>query len=134
MEIIAVARGPWRGSYYIAVGPPRCGVLPIRLEELPTNADPPFKATYIKTKEGAALFNIVKVDIEEYLITYMDHLIEGEINNGVLEGVVCNKKVKIRILDRSFNGPVLAVVPVVGTRKKVPKTAILLLAYKIQLV
>ena len=134
MEIFALARGPWRGSYYVAAGPPRCGILPIRMEELPTDADPPFKATYVKTKHGVALVNIVKTDIEEYLINYMDQLIEGEINDGMLEGVVCNKKVKIKVLDRSLSGPVLAVVPVARNRKTIPKTALLLLAYKIQLV
>jgi hypothetical protein len=134
MEVIALARGPAPGLYYIATGPPRCGVLGIRLAELPTNAEPPFKATYIKTRHGTALLNISKIDIDKYLLDHLDQVIEGEVRDGVLEGVACNKKITIRVLDRSLTGPVLAVVPVYYRRRKIPQAVFTLLAYRLQLV
>ncbi|MGC9131156.1 MAG: hypothetical protein ACP5H5_06180 [Pyrobaculum sp.] len=134
MEVIALARGPAPGLYYIATAPPRCGLLRIKLAELPTDAEPPFKATYIKTRHGTALLNISKINIDKYLLDHLDHVIEGEVRDGVLEGVACNKKITIRVLDRSLSGPVLAVVPVYYRRRKIPQAVFTLLAYRLQLV
>ena len=134
MEVIALARGPAPGLYYIATAPPRCGLLRIKLAELPTDAEPPFKATYIKTRHGTALLNISKINIDKYLLDHLDHVIEGEVRDGVLEGVACNKKITIRVLDRSLTGPVLAVVPVYYRRRKIPQAVFTLLAYRLQLV
>jgi len=134
MEVIALARGPAPGLYYIATAPPRCGLLRIKLAELPTDAEPPFKATYIKTRHGTALLNISKINIDKYLLDHLDQVIEGEVRDGVLEGVACNKKITIRVLDRSLTGPVLAVVPVYYRRRKIPQAVFTLLAYRLQLV
>jgi hypothetical protein len=73
------------------------------------------------------------VDLDEWLLEHLDQLIEGEVENGVLEGVVCNKKVRMRVLDGSVTGPVLAAVPVVRRTKKHPPVVFRLIAYKIQL-
>jgi hypothetical protein len=134
MEVIALARGPAPGLYYIATAPPRCGLLRIKLAELPTDAEPPFKATYIKTRHGTALLNISKINIDKYLLDHLDHVIEGEVRDGVLEGVACNKKITTRVLDRSLSGPVIAVVPVYYRRRKIPQAVVTLLAYRLQLV
>ncbi|MCU7788365.1 hypothetical protein ODS41_10635 [Pyrobaculum sp. 3827-6] len=134
MEVIAIARGPAPGLYYIATAPPRCGLLRIKLAELPTDAEPPFKATYIKTRHGTALLNISKINIDKYLLDHLDQVIEGEVRDGVLEGVACNKKITIRVLDRSLSGPVIAVVPVYYRRRKIPQAVFTLLAYRLQLV
>ncbi|AET34233.1 hypothetical protein [Pyrobaculum ferrireducens] len=134
MEVIAIARGPAPGLYYIATAPPRCGLLGIKLAELPIDAEPPFKATYIKTRHGTALLNISKINIDKYLLDHIDQVIEGEVMDGVLEGVACNKKITIRVLDRSLSGPVIAVVPVYYRRRKIPQAVFTLLAYKLQLV
>ncbi|MGB9704757.1 MAG: hypothetical protein ACPL3C_04865 [Pyrobaculum sp.] len=134
MEVIAIARGPAPGLYYIATAPPRCGLLGIKLAELPTDAEPPFKATYIKTRHGTALLNISKINIDKYLLDHLDQVIEGEVRDGVLEGVACDKKITIRVLDRSLTGPVIAVVPVYYRRRKIPQAVFTLLAYRLQLV
>ncbi len=134
MEVIALARGPAPGLYYIATAPPRCGLLRIKLAELPTDAEPPFKATYIKTRHGTALLNISKINIDKYLLDHLDQVIEGEVRDGVLEGVACNKKITTRVLDRSLSGPVIAVVPVYYRRRKIPQAVFTLLAYRLQLV
>jgi hypothetical protein len=134
MEVIAIARGPAPGLYYIATAPPRCGLLGIKLAELPTDAEPPFKATYIKTRHGTALLNISKINIDKYLLDHLDQVIEGEVRDGVLEGVACDKKITIRVLDRSLSGPVIAVVPVYYRRRKIPQAVFTLLAYRLQLV
>ncbi|ACB39589.1 hypothetical protein [Pyrobaculum neutrophilum] len=129
MEYIALTRGPARGLYYIAAGAPRCGQIRVRLAELPTDAEPPFKARPMK-------YGVVveKTDLESYLLQHIDQLIEGEIRGGVLDGVVCNRRVAIRVLDPTISGPVLAAIPVTRIGRFPPKAALTLLAYKLQLV
>lgn len=134
MEAIALTRGPAPGLYYIATAPPRCGVLRIKLAELPTNAEPPFKATYIKTRHGTALLNISKIDLGEYLLNHLDQVIEGEVRDGIFEGVACNKKITVKTLDKSITGPILAVVPIYDGHRKIPQAVPTLLAYRLQLV
>jgi hypothetical protein len=134
MEIIAVGRGPRPGLYYVATAPPLCGLLPVKLVELPTNAELPFKANLLKTRRGAALLNIIPLDLDEWLLQHLDQLIEGEVTDGVLEGVVCNKKIRAKVLDRSISGPVLAAVPIVKKTKRLPNVLFTLLAYRIEIV
>ncbi len=133
MEIVVIDRGPHTGLYYVATAPPRCGQLPVKLMELPTNAEPPFKANLLKTRWGAALLNITPLDLDEWLLEHLDQLIEGEVTDGVLEGVVCNRKIQSKILDPSISGPVFAVVPVTRRTKTPPPLVLTLLAYRIQI-
>ena len=133
MEIIVVGRGPRPGLYYIATAPPRCGLLPVKLVELPTNAEPPFKATLLKTRRGTALLNITPLDLDEWLLQHLDQLIEGEVTDGVLEGVVCNKRIRAKVLNRTISGPVFAAVPIAKKTKKLPSLLFTLLAYRIEI-
>ncbi|MFN3803939.1 MAG: hypothetical protein ACK4SY_02680 [Pyrobaculum sp.] len=130
MEIIALSRGPAPRTYYVAHSPPRCGQLAVRLMELPTDVDPPFTAYLVSSRWGTALLNIAKIHLADFLLPHLENVIEGEVKGGVLEGVVCNKKVKIRVGD-GVRGAVLAVVPVVKTMKKLPPTAFNLYLYNI---
>ncbi|AAL63564.1 hypothetical protein PAE1560 [Pyrobaculum aerophilum str. IM2] len=132
MDIIAIMRGPGPGLYYVATSPPHCGVLKLRLAELPTNLEPPFRATYLKTRHGTALINITRIDLDQFLLDHYEHLIEGEVEAGVLRGVVCNKEITAKVLDKSITGPVLAAVPVTKGRK-IPHIIPTLLAYKLQI-
>jgi hypothetical protein len=52
----------------------------------------------------------------------------------VLEGVVCNRKIRAKVLDRSISGPVLAAVPIVKRTKRFPNILFTLLAYRIKIV
>jgi len=133
MEIVVVGRGPRPGLYYVATAPPRCGLLPVKLMELPTNAEPPFKANLLKTRRGTALLNITPLDLDEWLLQHLDQLIEGEVTNGVLEGVVCNRKIRAKVLDRSISGPVLAAVPIINKTRRFPNILFSLLAYRIEI-
>jgi hypothetical protein len=133
MEITVVGRGPRPGLYYVATAVPRCGLLPVKLMELPTNAEPPFKANLLKTRRGTALLNITPLDLDEWLLQHLDQLIEGEVTDGVLEGVVCNRKIRAKVLDRSISGPVLAAVPIVKKTKRFPNILFTLLAYRIEI-
>jgi hypothetical protein len=101
--------------------------------ELPTNAEPPFKADLLKTRRGTALLNTTPLDLDEWLLEHLDQLIEGEVKDGVLEGVVCNKRLQVKVLDPSVSGPVFAVVPVARRKKTLPPLVLTLLAYKIQI-
>ncbi|ABL88777.1 conserved hypothetical protein [Pyrobaculum islandicum DSM 4184] len=134
MDIIAIARGPTRGLYFVVSGPPKCGQLPVKLMELPTDMEPPFRARLVKSRYGAVLTNITKIDFNGFLLENYDQLIEGEVHGNVLEGVVCNKRVRIKILDPTVSGPVLAVIPTIGRRKTLPNVAVTLFAYRLQLV
>lgn len=51
----------------------------------------------------------------------------------MLEGVVCNKKVKLRVTDRTLSGPVLAVVPVAKRRRVLPRVAVVVYAYEVKI-
>ncbi|KUO91033.1 MAG: hypothetical protein ACO2PM_20195 [Pyrobaculum sp.] len=133
MEIVVIGRGPRPGLYYVAAAPPRCGQITVKLMELPTNAEPPFKADLLKTRRGTALLNTTPLDLDEWLLEHLDQLIEGEVKDGVLEGVVCNKKLQVKVLDPSVSGPVFAVVPVARRKKTPPPLVLTLLAYKIQI-
>jgi hypothetical protein len=133
MEIVVIGRGPRPGLYYVATAPPRCGQITVKLMELPTNAEPPFKADLLKTRRGVALLNTTPLDLDEWLLEHLDQLIEGEVKDGVLEGVVCNKKLQVKVLDPSVSGPVFAVVPVARRKKTPPPLVLTLLAYKIQI-
>jgi len=133
MEIVVIGRGPRPGLYYVVTAPPRCGQITVKLMELPTNAEPPFKADLLKTRRGTALLNTTPLDLDEWLLEHLDQLIEGEVKDGVLEGVVCNKKLQVKVLDPSVSGPVFAVVPVARRKKTPPPLVLTLLAYKIQI-
>jgi hypothetical protein len=133
MEIVVIGRGPRPGLYYVATASPRCGQITVKLMELPTNAEPPFKADLFKTRQGTALLNTTPLDLDEWLLEHLDQLIEGEVKDGVLEGVVCNKKLQVKVLDPSVSGPVFAVVPVARRKKTPPPLVLTLLAYKIQI-
>ena len=133
MEIVVIGRGPRPGLYYVATAPPRCGQIAVKLMELPTSAEPPFKADLLKTRRGTALLNTTPLDLDEWLLEHLDQLIEGEVKDGVLEGVVCNKKLQVKVLDPSVSGPVFAVVPVARRKKTPPPLVLTLLAYKIQI-
>jgi len=133
MEIVVIGRGPRPGLYYVATAPPSCGQITVKLMELPTNAEPPFKADLLKTRRGTALLNTTPLDLDEWLLEHLDQLIEGEVKDGVLEGVVCNKKLQVKVLDPSVSGPVFAVVPVARRKKTPPPLVLTLLAYKIQI-
>lgn len=133
MEIVVIGRGPRPGLYYVTTAPPRCGQITVKLMELPTNAEPPFKADLLKTRRGTALLNTTPLDLDEWLLEHLDQLIEGEVKDGVLEGVVCNKKLQVKVLDPSVSGPVFAVVPVARRKKTPPPLVLTLLAYKIQI-
>jgi hypothetical protein len=133
MEIVVIGRGPRPGLYYVAMAPPRCGQITVKLMELPTSAEPPFKADLLKTRRGTALLNTTPLDLDEWLLEHLDQLIEGEVKDGVLEGVVCNKELQVKVLDPSVSGPVFALVPVARRRKTPPPLVLTLLAYKIQI-
>jgi len=132
VELLALAKGPFPGLYYVATSPPECGQIRVRLMELPTNEEPPFKAVAIRAGGGVALI-ITKISLVEYLFQHIGNIIEGEVKNGVLEGVVCNKKVKLRVTDRTLSGPVLAVVPVAKRRRVLPRVAVAVYAYEVKI-
>lgn len=60
MELLALAKGPLPGLYYVATSPPECGQIRVRLMELPTNEEPPFKAVAIRAGGGVALINLTR--------------------------------------------------------------------------
>jgi hypothetical protein len=101
--------------------------------ELPTNAEPPFKANLLKTRRGTALLNMTPLDLDEWLLQHLDQLIEGEVTDGVLEGVVCNKRIRAKVLNRTISGPVFAAVPIVKKTKKLPSLLFTLIAYRIEI-
>ncbi|MFN7106535.1 MAG: hypothetical protein ACK4M3_08165, partial [Pyrobaculum sp.] len=117
-------------TYYVAHSPPKCGQLSVKLMELPTDIDPPFSAYLVKSRWGTALLNITKIQLADFLFQHFENVIEGEAKGGVLEGVVCNKKVRIRV-GEEVRGAVLAVVPVVRNLKKLPPTAFVIYLYKV---
>jgi len=133
VELLALAKGPLPGLYYVATSPPECGQIRVRLMELPTNEEPPFKAVAIRAGGGVALINLTKISLVDYLFQHIGNVIEGEVKNGVLEGVVCNKKVKLRVEDRTLSGPVLAVVPVTKRRRVLPRVAVVVYAYEVKI-
>jgi hypothetical protein len=96
MEIVVIGRGPRPGLYYVATAPPRCGQITVKLMELPTNAEPPFKADLLKTRRGTALLNTTPLDLDEWLLEHLDQLIEGEVKDGVLEGVCATRSYRLR--------------------------------------
>ena len=134
VEIVALTRGARPGLYHVALSPPRCGVVKTRLMELPTNIEPPFRAWLLKTKHGSLLVNIRRINIDSFILENLENVIEGEINNGLLEGVVCNKKIETRVLNTNLEGPVLAVLPVTREIRKFPRLVFNLLVYSLKLV
>ncbi len=128
MEIFALARGPHPRTYYVAQSPPRCGQIRIKLVELPTEAEPPFSARLLRGRWGSALVDIKKIDLFEYIL--QGDVIEGEVKNGVLRGVVCNKTIVAKVA-ADIEGPVLAAVPVIRYQKKLPHTVFVFYAYRV---
>ncbi|MEZ0318702.1 MAG: hypothetical protein ABWK05_01735 [Pyrobaculum sp.] len=132
MDIYVFSKaGP--GLYYIATSPPFCGQVEVKLAELPTNAEPPFKAELVRLR-GATFVKIQSFDLEEFLFQNLDHVIEGEVSGGILEGVVCNKKVRIKVASPSIEGPILGVVPVRKIRKAPPPVVYALYVYRLEIV
>jgi hypothetical protein len=134
VDVVALARGPRAGLYYITAEPPHCGAVRVKLVELPTDIEPPFRASLFRAQRGVMLLNMTRVRLDEFLLSHLDHVIEGEVKDGLLSGVVCNRRVRIRVLDRSVSGPVLALVPVASRVNKLPPLALTLYAYRLQLV
>lgn len=65
---------------------------------------------------------------EEPVLEHWDEAIEGEIERGRLRGVVCDRKVEIRVATR-YEGPILALIPE-SRLGRPPKFAFRLLAYR----
>ena len=121
------------GLYYLATSPPVCGQVEVKLAELPTNAEPPFKAKLIKARGATAVVQIQNFDLEEYLFQNLGHIIEREVSGGLLEGVVCDRKVRAKVAS-PVEGPILGVVLVQKIRKTIPPVVYTLYAYRLQLV
>jgi hypothetical protein len=93
----------------------------------------PQTPSLLKTQSGTALLNITPLDLDEWLLQHLDQLIEGEVTDGVLEGVVCNKRIRAKVLNKSISGPVFATVPIVKKTKKLPSLLFTLIAYRIEI-
>lgn len=127
MEILALARVT-PNLYVVTSKPPKCGQVEVKVLELPTTQEPPFKASLIRNKNGTALLNVEKIDLYDYLVNNFNHIIEGEVKNGILKGVACNRKIEVKTFT-PIAGPVLALVPVKRIRKRPPPVAFSLIAY-----
>lgn len=110
-----------------------CGQIEVEYAALPPPpVKPPAYVDVLRAPNGGvALVNPRPLSEEELVLDHADQAIEGEIRRGRLEGVVCNKRVTMRV-HIPYNGPVLALVPV---RKigRIPREAFRLIAYKLAL-
>ncbi|MEL9991385.1 MAG: hypothetical protein QXP98_07645 [Thermoproteus sp.] len=118
------------GLALVATGKIACGQIEVRHVPMPQPPiRPPASLEVLKAPNGGmAVVGAKPLAEEELVLEHWDEAIEGEIKRGRLKGVVCDRKVEIRVATK-YEGPVLALVPVSRIGKP-PKFAFRLLAYK----
>ena len=130
--MIVLEQDPSTGLALIA-GRIACGQIEVRHAELPPlPVRPPALVDVLRAPNGGmALVNPRPLTEEELVLDSADQAIEGEIQGGRLEGVVCDKRITLKV-HAPYEGPVLALVPV---RKigRIPREAFRLITYRIAL-